>query len=208
MLNVLNKNPKIEGLNQSVNRTKKWLSKITSFIIYGLLIATVLMAVSLKVTGGTPQLFGHEFLTVLSGSMEPGIQTGSIISVSPVKKPIVFKKGDVITFRAKDAPNTLITHRIIEVQQADSSVQYITKGDNNDSRDTLPVPAANIVAQYDHFTIPYLGYLLTFVKSKIGAVITLIFPGALLVGWSIISIWKTISAIDSKEKDSKSLKIG
>lgn len=191
-----------------MKKTKKWLSKITSFIIYGLLLATVLVVVSSKITGGTPQLFGHEFLTVLSGSMEPGIQTGSIISVSPVKKPIVFKKGDVITFKAADAPNTLITHRIIEVQQADSSVQYITKGDNNDSRDTLPVPAANIVAQYDHFTIPYVGYLFTFIKSKMGAVITLIFPGVLLVVWSIISILKTINTIDSKEKDSNSLKIG
>jgi signal peptidase I len=184
-----------------MKNTKKWINRISSIIIYGLLVCMVLMVISSKMSGGTPKVFGHELMTVLSGSMEPGIKTGSIISVTPVSDPGKFKKGDVITFKASDAPDKLITHRIIDVQKVNSSVQYITKGDNNDAKDPTPVPATNVVAQYDNFTIPYVGYLLSFVKSKMGAVLMLIVPGVLMMVWSIISIWKAISSIDPKKEN-------
>jgi signal peptidase I len=189
-----------EKEGKPMKKSKKWISRIFSLLIYGVLLCMVVMVVSAKLSGGTPRVFGHEFLTVLSGSMEPGIKTGSIISVTPINYPIKFKKGDVITFKATDAPNKLITHRIIDVQTIDSSVQYVTKGDNNDAKDTSPVLASNVVAKYDNFTIPYVGYLLSFVKSKMGAVLMLIVPGVLMILWSVISIWKTINTINPKKE--------
>ncbi|MBM7654817.1 signal peptidase I SipW [Neobacillus cucumis] len=182
-----------------MRKINKWISKIVSFTIYGLLVCLVITLITSKISGGTPTFFGHEILTVLSGSMEPNIQTGSIISVTPMTKIKGLKKGDIITYKAVDAPNTLITHRIIKVQKSNESLQFFTKGDNNDGLDTFPVPAANIVAQYDHFTIPFLGYLLSFVKSKLGSVLMLIVPGFLLIIWSISSIWKTIKVMDAKK---------
>ncbi|WP_423800236.1 signal peptidase I SipW [Neobacillus sp. SAB-20_R2A] len=183
--------------------TKKWISRISGIFIYGVLLCMILMVISSKMAGdgGTPKVFGHEFMTVLSGSMEPGIKTGSIISVTPVADPTKFKKGDIITFKSKDDSNKLITHRIIEVQKVQSSVQYITKGDNNDSKDPDPVTVGRVVAQYDNFTIPFVGYALNFMKSKMGAVLLLIIPGVLIVGWSILSIWKTISSIEAKNEN-------
>lgn len=191
-----------------MKKTKKWASRITSIIVYGLLLVMVVLVVSSKMSGGSPKIFGHELLTVLSGSMEPGIKTGSIISVTPVKSKETLKKGDVITFKAADAPSQYITHRIIEVKKISSAVQYTTKGDNNDSKDSSPVLAENVVAQYDHFTIPYVGYVFSFLKSKAGAILSLIIPGVLMVVWSILSILKTIQSIDQEKTDANSMKIG
>lgn len=183
-----------------MKKAKKWGSRIASLIIYGLFLSLVFVVVAAKLTGGTPKVLGHEYLTVLSGSMEPGIKTGSIISVTPVKNPTDLKEGDVITFRAPDSPKILITHRIVQIQKVNSTVLYVTKGDANDANDASPVQAKDVVAQYDQFTIPYVGYLLSFVKSKLGAVLMLIVPGVLMVLWSIFSIWRTIQSLDSKKE--------
>lgn len=183
---------------------KKWLGRISSIIIYGLLICMIFMVVSSKMAGGTPKVFGYEIMTVLSGSMEPGIKTGSIIAVKPVEDPTKFKKGDVITFKAADDPTKIITHRIIATQLANNSVQYITKGDNNDSKDPAPVNAGNVIAQYHGFTIPMVGKIMAFIQSKTGAIYLLIVPGALLILYSIFSIWRSISKIETKKENQAS----
>ena len=173
---------------------------MVSYLFYTLLVFILVTIISSKLAGGRPIFLGHEILTVLSGSMEPGIKTGSIISVTPITNTNGLKKGDIITFKAVDAPNILITHRIIDIQKAGDTLQYITKGDNNDGRDSLPVPAAHVVAHYDHLTVPFIGYLLTFVKSTLGAILMLLVPGALMVLWSTFTIWKIIKLMDTKKE--------
>lgn len=164
----------------------------------------VFLVISSKLAGGTPKVFGHEIMTVLSGSMEPGIQTGSIIGVKPVDDPAKFKKGDVITFKSSDDQNKLITHRIIEVQEVDSTIQYITKGDNNDAKDPQPVTLGNVVGEYTGFTIPYIGQIFNYIQSKMGAVILLIVPGILMVLWSIYSVWKAIKEFETQKENTAS----
>ncbi|PLT35576.1 signal peptidase I SipW [Bacillus sp. V5-8f] len=179
----------------------KWVGNIASFIIYGFLICVIYLVISSKMAGGTPKVFGHEIMTVLSGSMEPGIQTGSIIAIKPVEDPAKFKKGDVITFKAGDDPNTLITHRIIKVEKVNSTVQYITKGDNNDSKDPDPVLATNVVGEYTGFTIPHVGNIMSFIQSKTGAIYALIVPGVLMILWSLFSIWRAIREIEPPKEN-------
>lgn len=178
---------------------KKWVGWISSIVIYGVLICMVITVISAKISGGTPKVFGYEMMTVLSGSMEPGIKTGSIIAVKPDFDSSTLQKGDVITFKAADNPNTFITHRIIEINNGKESVQYITKGDNNDTKDGSPVIAENIVGVYSGFTLPFVGQLLAFIQSAKGAIFLMIVPGVLMILWSVISIWRAISKIDSKE---------
>ncbi|OCA87810.1 signal peptidase I [Bacillus sp. FJAT-27225] len=178
---------------------KKWTGRITSIIIYGLLIFMVMTVISTKISSGTPKIFGYEIMTVLSGSMEPGIKTGAIIAVKPDFDRSTLKKGQIITFKAADNPNTLITHRIIEVKKENQSIQYITKGDNNDTKDRSPVSAKNVVGVYSGFTLPFVGKLLAFIQSDNGAIFLMIIPGVLMILWSVISLWKAISKVDSKE---------
>ncbi|WP_449536946.1 signal peptidase I SipW [Ferdinandcohnia sp. Marseille-Q9671] len=181
---------------------KKWINNVVSVLLIAVILLMVFFLVSSKISGGTPKVFGKELLTVLSGSMEPAIQTGSIIAITPTEDSTIYKEGDVITYRSLDDPNVLITHRIMEVQEVDSSIQYITKGDNNDAKDTSPIPSSNVVGEYTDFTIPFVGYILDFVKSKIGTVLVIIVPGILLIGYAAFSVWRAIASMEDSEPES------
>lgn len=178
-------------------KIKKWINNIVTGILMILLISVATVVVISKVSGGEPQLFGYQLKTVLSGSMEPGIQTGSIIAVKLAEDKNNFKKGDVITFLAEE--DILITHRITEVVKSADSVLYRTKGDNNNAEDMNPVISDNVVAGYTGFTVPYVGYFNNFSQSKNGALLLLI-PGFLLLIYSAFTIWKVLSVIELRPK--------
>lgn len=177
----------------------KWTNKIITYILILVFLLILYSTISSRINGGAPRVFGIEILTVLSGSMEPGIKTGSIIGVKPVTSDQkgTLKSGDVITFKSVDDPNVLITHRIVEVQSAGNSVEYITRGDNNDANDLQPISSENIVSKYVNFTIPLLGYFLTWVKSKVGIAVLLIVPGIFLIISSIYSLFRTILRVEA-----------
>lgn len=175
----------------------KRISSIVSGILMVLLISVASIVVFTKISGGEPQLFGYQLKTVLSGSMEPGILTGSIIAVKPAEDKTNFKKGDVITFQ--EAENILITHRITEVVKSGDSVLYRTKGDNNNAEDMNPVLSDNVVAEYTGFTVPYVGYFINFTQSKNGAFLLLI-PGFLLLLYSGFTIWRALGEIELAPK--------
>lgn len=174
----------------------KWINSIVSTMLMILLIGVASVVVISKASGGEPQIFGYQLKTVLSGSMEPGIQTGSIISVKLVEDKTNFKEGDVITFMEEDI---LITHRITEVVQSGDNVLYRTKGDNNNAEDMNPVLSNNVVAEYTGFTLPYVGYFINFSQSKNGAFLLLI-PGFLLLIYSAFTIWRALSQIELPQK--------
>lgn len=175
----------------------KWINRLVSGILMVLLITVAALVVISKVSGGEPQLFGYQFKTVLSGSMEPGIETGSIISVKQAVDKTNFKEGDVITFLEDEG--ILITHRITEVVGSGDSVLYRTKGDNNNAEDMNPVQAINVVAEYTGFTVPYVGYFVNFSQSKNGALLLLI-PGFILLIYSAFTIWRALSQIELPQK--------
>lgn len=184
--------------NKSKNsKIMKWINNIVTGILMTLLISVAFIVVISKVSGGEPQFFGYQLKTVLSGSMEPGIQTGSIIAVKTAEDKTSYKEGDVITYQ--EAEGFLVTHRITEVVSNGDSVLYRTKGDNNQSEDMNPVMAENVVAQYTGFTMPYVGYFNNFASSKNGAFL-LIVPGLLLLLYSAFTLWKALSLIEIPQR--------
>lgn len=174
----------------------KWVSNFITGILFLVLIAMLFLVISSKAAGGEPQIFGYQLKTVLSGSMEPGIKTGSVIAVKSGGDMTRFKEGDVITFKQDE--NMLVTHRITEVMKNGTQVMYRTKGDNNSTEDMNPVLSDNIVAEYTGFTVPYVGYFIDFAKSKNGSALLLILPGILLLAYSIYTVWQVIRSIDKK----------
>lgn len=183
--------------NTKAQKIKKWVNNIVTGILMILLISVATVVVISKASGGEPEFFGYQLKTVLSGSMEPGIQTGSIIAVEKAVVKTGFEKGDVITFKAEE--DMLITHRITEVVRTGDSVLYRTKGDNNNAEDMNPVLSDNVVAKYTGFTLPYVGYFINFTQSKNGALLLLI-PGFLLLIYSAFTMWKVLSVIELRPK--------
>lgn len=86
--------------------------------------------------------------TVLSGSMEPAIQTGSLIYVYDTND---YTEGDIITFVEE---GETVTHRIVD----ETEQGFITKGERQ-APDPWRIDAHQI--QGEHFvSIPLYGYLL------------------------------------------------
>ncbi|MEK5024681.1 signal peptidase I SipW [Paenibacillus sp. FSL M7-1046] len=176
----------------------KWTRNLLMYVLILIFLLTLVSAITSRMNGGTPKILGKEILTVLSGSMEPGIQTGAVIAVKPVSEQSQgsFKPGDVITYKALDGSNSLITHRIVSVLGSGENTRYITKGDNNDAQDADPIPSSNVVAQYADFTVPFLGYFMNWVKSTAGIIVVMVIPGIFLVISSLITIFKSIMRME------------
>ncbi|MHA6532252.1 signal peptidase I SipW [Paenibacillus sp. BAC0078] len=177
---------------------KKILSTTLSTLMFLIFLLLVVAVVISKASGGEPAFFGYQIKTVLSGSMEPGIHTGSIVAIKPGGDTARFQKGDVITFINQE--NLLITHRIVDatVNSATGEATYTTKGDNNDAADSATVSSTNVVGQYTGVTVPYVGYAMNFAVSKAGSVMLMIIPGLLLLLYALFTSWKAVAALEKK----------
>jgi len=180
---------------------KKILNFISQFITIILFVNVIflgILVISSKASGGEPEIMGYQLKTVLSGSMEPSILTGAVIALQPLegKEKETLKKGDIITFQTAD--NILVTHRIHKVVHSGEHVLYETKGDNNQVVDKDLVISGNVVASYSGLMIPYLGYVVDFSQSKEGSLFLLVFPGLLMLVYSISILRSGFKELDRK----------
>ncbi|MRX72606.1 signal peptidase I [Bacillus lacus] len=182
-----------------MNKILKVLSGLITFCLSVLLILSLYLMVSSKVTGGQPVIFGHELMLVLSGSMEPGISTGSVVGIERTSEKTQFKKGDVITFYSPIKENTIITHRIVDVQGSGEFTEYFTKGDNNESVDPRPVSAQRVIGKFSGLHVPYAGHILNFLQSKSGIALSLILPGLILIIYNIISLVRLLGSMENSK---------
>lgn len=97
---------------------------------------------------------------VLTGSMEPAIYPGDIVLMRQVDKEDL-AIGDVIQYHTQ---NFFIIHRIIEIEEG----LYITKGDNNNVKDSEPVHFEQIKGKLIQ-TIPKIGKPILFIKGQMSA---------------------------------------
>ncbi len=193
-----------------MKRVMKWGSNLITVILGVAMIVTMYAAVSSRLSqGGAPRIFGLQWYEVLSGSMEPGIKVGSVIFDKPNPNVSKLKVGDVITFKAPmsefpgytaDNGQLIITHRIHRIVKHNGQIEFQTKGDANNAPDPSLVPASNVIAEYDNFTIPYLGYYLNFTKTKLGIGLLLILPGAILILSTFISLFREIMKLEKNGK--------
>lgn len=134
------------------------LQKICS-LLSTLLLITLLLAAGVLIL---PPLAGCKNMAVLSGSMEPDIGVGAMVVARPVDEASL-EVGDVITYKLTG--NTLVTHRIIEMDTENK--QVITKGDANEVADGAPVAFDQIVGKV-LFHVPLLGYVSVYIKTPLG----------------------------------------
>lgn len=126
-------------------------------------VGSILGVVSILAVAGA-FLFGLRPVVVISGSMEPGIPVGSVIFVQsvPVSEVAV---GDVVTV---ERPRNLglVTHRVVEIVDAEGVVALELQGDANASPDPEPYAVQN--AGLLKAQVPFLGYVTLFFQSTQG----------------------------------------
>jgi signal peptidase len=88
--------------------------------------------------------------------MYPSLQRGDAILIEKLddKQKDNIKKGDIVVFYEDDE---IITHRVIEVEIQDKNMYIITKGDNNDVKDSTKHEKNDIIGIV-RLRIPLLGY--------------------------------------------------
>lgn len=101
---------------------------------------------------------------VLSGSMEPTIDTGSICLINKNVNIKNVKEKDIIAFKLQDG--TLVTHRVVEI--TDEGI--VTKGDNNEDVDSNLINKNNYVGK-NIFWIPKVGYVVKVFQTTKGKMI-------------------------------------
>lgn len=128
------------------------IKKVCEFLLLLFFIAVVLLLL-------IPRMFHITQHVVLSGSMEPAIQTGSLCYLSHNVKADEIRKGQVIGYRRRDG--SLVIHRVTRVEDG----LFHTKGDANDREDFAPVQKEDYFGMVV-YCVPYLGYLTIFLQNK------------------------------------------
>jgi signal peptidase len=166
--------------------------KILYYVVLGFIgvIAVLLIISVLPITGNI------KFMTVLSGSMEPAIKTGSVVMTRPASN---YNVGDIITFGPYSKTKPPTTHRIVEVKKANELISYLTKGDANNAPDAREVSQKDVIGKV-MFDVPYFGYVVAFARKPIGFLLILIVPALAIVFDEIKKIIAEAKKIKEKKK--------
>ncbi len=133
-----------------------------------------------------PDFGGTLPLIVLTDSMYPDIKSGDLIICKAVDAKDV-AIGDVISFYDPAGKGTsVVTHMVIDIINEDGKISFKTKGINNNTEDRLPVPEANLIAEYTGIRIPGAGNFAIFMQSTTGLIVCVILPIILFVGYDVI----------------------
>lgn len=136
-----------------------------------------------------------EVKIVQSGSMEPSVPVGSIVTVVPKGS---YSVGDIITF-GKDNKKTIpTTHRIIGIEREEGSIRYVTKGDANEEKDNALVRHSEIIGSVA-FTVPRVGYVIDFARTKNGFMFMVVIPALLIMLDEIINIFSVVKSTNSRQ---------
>jgi signal peptidase I len=144
--------------------------------------AAVLTAAIVAVLMLLPFLAGtttYPVAIVQGNSMYPNLQNGDLVLFKHVDQQsvsngtiIVFVQGNTGVTMLDSLMKPIVVHRVVgSLVQADGTVSYYTKGDNNQDNDSSAVPANHVLGA-PALVIPKVGFLLLFLSSSQGLVAT------------------------------------
>lgn len=168
------------------------LCKILSIIVL-LAVLAVYLPISI------PSLFGIDAYSVISESMEPTINVGSLVYTKDVD-PSELDTGDIITFKQPEA-ETPVTHRVMENHPYER--ELITKGDANEDVDVRPVSYDDIIGEVK-WCVPYYGMIADAASGTIGRIAGLVFLGtSILLGVLSEILKKPVTGESEAEQQNK-----
>lgn len=163
-------------MSKTKKTSKKKRNPIAGFCsIVGTLLLLILVLVCVPLT--VPRMLGYNIYTVVSGSMEPAIPTGSLVYINTMEAKEV-QEGDVIAFYGATDGSSIITHRVV----TNSTVmgEFITKGDANEENDMNPIPYSHFIGKVT-LSIPKVGSMAQTFTSTNGKI-----AAASMIGLAIV----------------------
>jgi signal peptidase len=148
----------------------------------------VAVAAAVAIAVGLPYLFGFKSFTVMSGSMEPAIGTGSVVVERPIA-PTEAQVGDVVTFKDPEGTGRLITHRVTRMSVSGATASFVTKGDANNKSERWNIPAGGSIGRVEYH-VPKVGYAMAYAGSRNGRLLLIVLPALLLAAFELARIWR------------------
>ena len=170
---------------QEVKPPGRKISTMIAVLVCVILIPILIVNLTIIIKSFTnpnkvPGFLGYKPLIVLSGSMEPTIFPGDIVLVREVSADNL-KEGDIVSYLRG---RSVITHRIMEINEADGSRKFYTKGDNNNADDGIAVTAEMLEGKY-LLRIPRLGNAAMFMQKPAGIILFVALPLILFILYDI-----------------------
>lgn len=161
-----------EGSKKKSGRVGFIVSIVLLIILIPIITVNVIFIVkSYTDKDGIPSVLGFKPIIVLSGSMSPAFETGSMIFVRETDTTKL-KVGDIICYMSGESA---VTHRITEVVNKGGEISYITKGDANNAPDRIPVNPEAVEGVYIKH-INKLGSYAMFMQSTTGMILFIVLP--------------------------------
>ncbi len=172
------------------------IKKIIGIAVTVVLVVSILICMILGIQiiqGKQPSLLGYSFYHVLSGSMEPTIDTNANVVVKKVDTDTL-EVGDIITFSSRDEAiyGSANTHRIVEITtDEEGATCYITQGDANPVADANYVYPEDVYGKVVYYTsaVYWITVFLKFMQTVPGFITTIIMP-LLIVGYFFMKDFK------------------
>ena len=128
----------------------KIIIRVLSYICYAVIGVYAIICV--------PMIFACRPVVVLTGSMSPTYERGTIIYYKHVDKSEI-AVDDVVTYQLNDQ---MVTHRVKRIENG----AFITQGDANNVEDGRPVEYDSIVGKVGGMAIPILGFGIQFINDN------------------------------------------
>lgn len=163
----------------------------------------LLVAVAPFVVFAVPQVAGaSQSYVVVSSSMAPAIGAGDVVIVEDVP-PSEVEPGDVITFERQTGDDDRsgpdrVTHRVVDVTERDGRHYFETKGDANEDPDPQLVPPEDVTGRV-MFSIPLVGWVITYAGTTAGTFALVVVPGGLLALSEAWTLYRGTRETDSTD---------
>ncbi len=139
--------------------------------------------------GVGPRSGRYRTLTVLSGSMRPGIQPGAVIVVTP-ERPDQLRVGQVITYQIPVDDHRVVTHRVVEILEGGDAPVFRTQGDANNAPDPWVARLDGDTVWRQRYTVPGLGHALHWLRLPIVHTATVVVLPLFVALWWVVGIWR------------------
>jgi signal peptidase I len=171
--------------------------KITMKVIYWIIFVLLILSATFILLTTYDVIPKYSFYVVLSGSMEPSIKTGSVIGVREEEK---YEVKDIVTVKILENPNETYTHRIVKILEENDEIEYVTKGDANESED-IQTASEDLIIGKKLFSLPLLGYVVNFAKNPTGFILMVIVPAIIIIASELNVVKEEFKKIiDSRKK--------
>lgn len=160
-----------------VKNILKPLAKIVEWMIFIALVLIFLIVISPVLPfDNVPRTY-----SVVTGSMEPTIKTGSLVLTKPITE---VRQDQIIAFTSPDNGKDVILHRVFD----NSDLSAIkTKGDNNSAEDHWAVKKDDILGEYVT-GVPYAGNISMYMRRPVGFAVMIGLPALAIILVQIFNI--------------------